>query len=415
MEYEPLRKLYYMDEELYAKTYETRFHAEDAVRLDFDIGGHPAFFVQTTEVWHLAYAIARLDKRVAHLSGQLPRVAKKQYSQKCLIDEIVVTNKIEGVHSSRKDIHDALEILQKQSDRRRNQRFLGLVNKYQKLIAGEKIPLETCADVRAIYDEVFLEEILTEDPHNAPDGKIFRKESTAVHSETDRVIHTGLYPEDAIITAMEKALAFLRDESVEQLFRVCIFHYLVEYIHPFYDGNGRMGRFILSYCLSEMLEPLLAYRLSGTIKEGISAYYKAFVVCNDRKNLGDLTPFLLMMLQMIYAALKDLESSLDRRLLRWVRYEALAEHFPDADDGDMRNLYSCLIQAALFSEKGISTGELMQGLHKTYYVIRKMLSAIPDDLLMAQRKGKEKYYQMNLAVLDDVLLEAAKENGEVEK
>ena len=54
-------------------------------------------------------------------------------------------------------------------------------------------------------------------------------------------------------------------------------------------------------------------------------------------------------------------------------------------------------------------------MHKTYYVIRKMLSAIPDDLLMAQRKGKEKYYQMNLAVLDDVLLEAAKENGEVEK
>ena len=39
MEYEPLRKLYYMDEALYAKTYETRFHAEDAVRLDFDIGG----------------------------------------------------------------------------------------------------------------------------------------------------------------------------------------------------------------------------------------------------------------------------------------------------------------------------------------------------------------------------------------
>jgi prophage maintenance system killer protein len=40
---------------------------------------------------------------------------------------------------------------------------------------------------------------------------------------------------------MEKALKFLADGSVPPLFRICVFHYLLEYIHPFYDGNKRIG------------------------------------------------------------------------------------------------------------------------------------------------------------------------------
>ena len=412
MAYQLLGKLYYGDQGIYAQAYKSRFDSEDTIKLDFDIAQKQAFFVQNTDVMKLAYDIVKLDKSVAKLSAALPGVAKDQYSKKCLIDEIVLTNKIEGVHSSRKEIDDALEILEKQSNEKgKHQRFVGLVNKYLKLLTEEEIPLATCQDIRAIYDEIFLDEVVAEDPQNVPDGQIFRKDTTAVHSVTDKIIHKGLYPESEIIHAMEKALAFLNDDSVDQLCRVCIFHYLIEYIHPFYDGNGRIGRFILSYCLSETLEPLLSYRISETIKENITEYYKAFKVCNDPHNLGDLTPFLIMMLHMIYTALKDLEGSLKRKLISWGKYEALVSSFPEAIETDVCKMYSYLIQAALFSEKGISTEELKGGFKESYYTIKKLLGRIKPEMLISELKGKAKYYQIDLTVLDSILLDNEMQQG----
>ena len=107
MAYQPLGKLYYGDETAYHQTYISRFESDEAVKLDFLIGNKPAFFLQNNEVLSLAFNISKLDKTVLKLSSALPGVAKSQYSKKCLIDEIVLTNKIEGVHSSRKDIGDA--------------------------------------------------------------------------------------------------------------------------------------------------------------------------------------------------------------------------------------------------------------------------------------------------------------------
>lgn len=406
MSYETLRRFYYGTEEKYAAEYHMRFSSEEAVKLDFFIAGKQAFFLVNADVLRLSYEIAKVDKEVYQLSTKLPGVAKKQYSKKCLIDEIVLTNKIEGVHSSRKEIGEALAILEQQSnERKKHPRFISLVNKYMKLMTGEVVPLQSCRDVRQIYDEIFLEEVVSEEPRNAPDGELFRKEMSAVYSETDRIIHKGLTPEDKIIKAMEQALYFLNDESVEKLYRICLFHYLIEYIHPFYDGNGRLGRFILSYCISETLEPLLAYRISETIKEHVREYYRAFTVCNDPRNLADLTPFLIMQLEMICIAIGDLRDSLKRRLSSWNKYEQLTDSLPNAASINMCRLYSYLIQAALFSENGISTADLRTQFEASYNTVKNLLRQVPEEMLIVQKKGRSKYYQIDLNILDEVLLE----------
>ena len=59
--------------------------------------------------------------------------------------------------------------------------------------------------------------------------------------------------------------------------------YFFEYIHPFYDGNGRTARFIASYFLAEHLNYLTALRLSVIIKRQRKKYY-------DLNR--DLTPFI---------------------------------------------------------------------------------------------------------------------------
>ena len=115
MAYKELRELYYGHEEDYAQEYLNRFQSEDAVKIDFYIGSNQAFFLQNAEVMSLAYKIAKLDKDINILCRNLPIVALNQYSRKCLIDEIVLTNKIEGGHSSRKEIGEALDILENKS------------------------------------------------------------------------------------------------------------------------------------------------------------------------------------------------------------------------------------------------------------------------------------------------------------
>ena len=409
MSYQELKKLYYKGEAEYAAEYERRFHSEDTVHLDFEIKDKPAFFVETTEVLRLALKIEQMDREVSKLRQTLPGIAISQYSRKCMIDEIVLTNNIEGVHSSRKEIGEALDLLEEQSrEKKKHTRFEGLVHKYQKLMSQEDIPLSTCRDIRDIYDEVFLEEVVEEDPDHRPDGEIFRKDAEHVYGTTGKVLHTGVYPEKKIIDCMERALNFLNGDGTEKLYRACIFHYLLEYIHPFYDGNGRLGRLILSYCISQTLEPLLAYRISETIKENIRSYYKAFETCNDRLNLGDLTPFLLMQLEMIYESLAELKKSLSKRSVQLARYGSLIETQLHTESENSCNLYYLLIQAALFSEEGIPTPILKKLLDvKSPTTFKKLIDQIPEELLVTRTKNRTKYYELNLAPLDDMLMDEA--------
>ncbi len=406
MTYKELKKLYYGDQETYRTAYLQRFSSDNTVHLDFDVAGYQAFFVQCDDAIALTYRILKLDKEIFKLRTSLPKVASEQYSKRCLIDEIVITNNIEGVYSSRKEIGAALDILEEQSTKKGKKNvFLGLVNKYRKLLSHEQIQLQTCQDIRSIYDEIVLAEVVSENRHNAPDGQIFRKDMAEVYSATGKAIHKGKYPEKEIIASMEKALKFLNDESILPLYRICLFHYMIEYIHPFYDGNGRLGRFILSYCISENLERLLAYRISETIKENIKQYYDSFNTCNDTRNLADLTPFLIMMLTMIKASMEDLKESLEEKLFRWERCCTVIPKLDHHQNEEMALLYNVLIQASLFSEQGISTQELLSFFKTNYATLGKRLAVIKNqDLLKVEKHENKKYYSMKLKELDDIIL-----------
>lgn len=406
MPYKELMKLYYGDEAEYKKTYMQRLSSENAIHLDFDVAGYQTFFLQCEDVIKLSLDIYKLDKEIFALQTILPKVALKQYSRRCLIDEIVITNDIEGVYSSRKEIGAALNVLEEQSTRKgKKSVFLGLVNKYHKLLSKEKVSLKTCQDIRNIYDEIVLDEVVSEDKHNAPDGQIFRKDMTEVYSPTGKSIHKGKYPESEIITYMDKALKFLNDDEIQPLYKICLFHYMIEFIHPFYDGNGRLGRFILSYCIAENLEQILAYRISETIKENIKKYYDAFKVCNDSRNLGDLTPFLIMMLGMIKTSMEELRDSLREKLFRWKRYFSVIPKLDQHQNLDVARLYDVLIQASLFSEQGISTQELLSFFDTNYATIGKRLAVVSNQgLLIWEKHENKKFYSIDLKKLDDMIL-----------
>lgn len=393
----PLKKLFHIDREAYKSEYEKRFNDDDAVHLDIEISGNAAFLCQTKEMFGSIISIERTNTKIVNMCSVLPERALIQYRTRCLTDEIVLTNNIEGVQSTRKEIN---EILSDLSTKDRKKRFVGLVNKYVTLSQNEEIPLRTGRDIRKIYDDIFYDEISATDPSNLPDGTVFRKNNVNVYSSTQKVIHTGVYPESEIISIMDKSLNFLANADCDILIRIAVFHYLFGYIHPFYDGNGRTDRFISSYLLSKELNSLIGYHISYTIKENINKYYNAFDTCNHPLNKGDLTPFAEMFLNLVDISMKQLYDEIKNKLDKFNFYCNLCPKLPNANHKDIIELYSVLIQAALFSENGISQKELESFFNVSYSSVRNKLSSIPADLLIKNTRERHAYYMLDLDKVD---------------
>lgn len=395
-----LYKLFYADPSVFNAEYDKRFHDEDTIHLDIKIREHSAFICQSAEILKLIISIERTNNKISQICNHLPGIALSQFQQRCLIDEIVLTNNIEGVHSTRKEISEILQDLSKNNKR---ERFVGLVNKYVLLMKSETLPLQTPEDVRKIYDDIFYEEIKATDPDDLPDGKIFRKSDVGVYSPTGKKIHDGLYPESEIISVMKKSLDFLNDNHYDILLRIAVFHYLFGYIHPFYDGNGRTSRFISSYMLSQNLNKLIGYRISFTIKEHINKYYEAFKICNHYNNRGDLTPFAEMFLGIVDVSMHQLYQALSERSEKLMHYINLITQLPNAEDESMCRIYDYLIQAALFSNMGISQKDLEHEMGVTYNTVRSRLKRIPEELLITNKQGNRSFYLLNLKAVDKLL------------
>lgn len=399
MAYDSLYKLFYSDSQKYKSEFQYRFNNKDTIHLNINIGESPAFILPTSEIYKLIISIERTNNDVNLICNKLPSIALNQFALRCLIDEIVLTNNIEGVYSTRKEIS---EILQNLSKHNKRERFSGLVSKYALLMTKNDVQLSDSNDIRKIYDDIFLDEIKENDCDNLPDGKIFRKSNVSVYSETGKEIHGGVFPESKIIITLDNALAFLNNENIDYLIRISAFHYLFGYIHPFYDGNGRTSRFISSYLLSRQLNELIGYRISYTIKENINKYYKAFKISNHYNNRGDLTPFTEMFLSIINKSMIQLKEALEEKESKFSYYLGLIEKLPNMDSENMGNLYDVLIQAALFSNIGISIQELEEHLNVTYNTLHRRLKRIPETLLLVnQQKGKF-FYLLNLKSVDEM-------------
>ena len=81
--------------------------------------------------------------------------------------------------------------------------------------------------------------------------------------------------------------------------------YFFGYIHPFYDGNGRISRFISSYYLAKEFNEIVALRLAVTIKKYQKNYYKVFQETDSEINGGDLTVFVYTFLEIINKAMQE--------------------------------------------------------------------------------------------------------------
>ena len=116
------------------------------------------------------------------------------------------------------------------------------------------------------------------------------------------VVHVAP-PADRVPFLMSNLFDWLKSTDVHPLIKSCIFHYEFEFIHPFEDGNGRMGRLWQTVILTEW-KPIFAWLpIETLIKENQKLYYKALGISDSN---ADSTEFIEFMLSIILKTIKEI-------------------------------------------------------------------------------------------------------------
>lgn len=113
-------------------------------------------------------------------------------------------------------------------------------------------------------------------------------------------------PPDRVPHLMQDLLNWLGKTKTHPLIASCVFHYEFEFIHPFSDGNGRMGRLWQSLILSEWQSLFSFLPVETIVHKKQAQYYRALNACNKS---GNSTAFIEFMLNAILTAMKELQSN----------------------------------------------------------------------------------------------------------
>lgn len=173
---------------------------------------------------------------------------------------------------------------------------------------------------------------------------MFRTRPVGVVDQEGHILHFGTLPQyvpDAVMNLLE----WVKNSDLHMLIRSCVFHYEFELIHPFADGNGRVGRLWHTLLLSKWNPAFAWLPVESIIHDHQQEYYDAI---NASNNACESTVFIEFMLSAIKASLMDAISTsaamsdgkIDKAVIRWQKIEQFLQTHEYIMNADVRELCS---------------------------------------------------------------------------
>ena len=223
----------------------------------------------------------------------MPQNSTQLYGVKAMEEEIVSTFTIEQVDFTRDSVRKILSGLAPTDES--ESRIFGM----KKFISdpANQITEET---IHQLY-EMTIGAYLSEEDRLLP-GHFYRHDSVYVVGA--KVEHTD-FPWQALPERMGELVAFIREDSeINDLLKAALIHFYIAYLHPYFDGNGRMARLMhLWYLVQQGYSSALFVPLSEYINKSRKGYYDAYTLVEENARISgmvDATPFLVYFIENVY-------------------------------------------------------------------------------------------------------------------
>lgn len=250
-------------------------------------------FIVTDEILHL---VSEISEQIGTLNALLGERMPSPMLRK--------ENQIKTIHSSLAIEHNSLS-LQQVTDIIDGQHVLGAPNEIQEVknaLQAYQLMLQLDAFSEADLlraHSLMMAELVDNAGH-------YRKGSVGVF-DGDKCIHVAPSA-DRVPTLMADLFAWIKQTKTHPLVSSCVFHYEFEFIHPFMDGNGRMGRYWQTLLLSRWKGIFAWLPVETIVKKHQQEYYKS-IAQSDAK--GDSTDFIVFMLKCILQTISEQQKVTD--------------------------------------------------------------------------------------------------------
>ncbi len=368
---------------------------------DFRLGDKTLFYAVNRQLLLLQEQVFSNERIIESLAAEIPSAGQRSYLYELIAQEISATNELEGIRSTRQQIQEALS-----ASPAEKKEFREIARLYLEFSRGKvETPLNP-QEIRQTYDKLFGSEISAED---ALDGELFRAGPVYILDGSGQQIHAGSASEAEIFSQLQAMQDHLEEDQVSFLFSRLAAHFMFEAVHPFYDGNGRFGRFLLSAQLGQALSVYTVLTLSHVINQQKRAYYKAFTALEDPLNQGEATLFVQVMLGFIRDAQLELISDFyaKKQLMNGLsnRIKTLHEKKKELSSGAIDALY-VLGQVHLFGGgAGLEWETLRQLMEKSRNTVRAYIEELEKQELIGRTSSRPLRVRLSPAGRELLLLE----------
>jgi len=236
---------------------------------------------------------------------------KKRYLVSSIMEEAIASSQIEGAVTTRKK---AKEMLRK-NKKPINKSEQMIMNNYLTIkhiveIKNEPISLEKLLEIHKLITYQTLDDLNDEGKYRE------NNEVNVVDAIDGEIVH--IPPSfEKIPELMEQLFHFFNknddDNFIHPIIKACIIHFLIGYIHPFVDGNGRTARALFYWYLLKSGYWLTEYlSISRLIVKSKKQYALAYLYSETDEN--DLTYFIHFKIKIMLSAYEDLKKYLQRKM-----------------------------------------------------------------------------------------------------